>query len=285
MIPQIIPVLLLLTSIFLSANHLLSSVLGDTNQFYLYFRFLVVVLFGISCSLFGNRIINLEYTLLGIIPGILSVFASAAITNMTFEIALARIYIAVIASCFIIGNMFRTSSFSTLFHKITYFGAVLLVLSLLMCKLLLVRVTGCIPISVKMHMELVTDGPAAGLLLKTELAESYSQNTALIKANIMAGDRLLYFGCENIYYLAANTELATPSTQGTSVFNETYLQYYEKYPEKLPNVVIIDKTFETNPHYNYSEQNQVVLDWIAAEFSDAIITETEYMIILRNQQP
>ncbi len=279
---QLLPILLLFTITFMSLNHLISSLLGDTNQFYLYLRYLIIVILGVFCMSADPKTENREYFLFGIIPGLLSVLASAAITNMTLEIALARVYIAVIATCFIVGNKLKNPKHTdTLFSSLAYISAIFFLSSLFMCKLLLVRVTGCIPISVKMHMNLVTDGPAAGLLLKEELAQCYNENTAFIKANLSEEDRLLYFGCENIYYLISDAQLATPSTQGTAVFNEMYLTYYEQYPEKLPNVVIIDKSFETNPNYNYSWKNQVVLDWIMEEFADAVRVETDYVILLR----
>lgn len=202
---------------------------------------------GIICF-FADKKENRAYFLFGICPGLISVIASAAITNMTLEIAMARLYVTVIAACFILADLLRSKFSQDKFLKgLAYTGAVFFLFSLLMCKLLLVRVTGCIPISMKMHMKPVTDGPAAGLWLKEELADIYNANTAFIKANLSEDDRLLYFGCENIYYLTVSADIATPSTQGTSVFNEIYLEYYAKYPEKLPNVVIIDKTFATAP--------------------------------------
>ena len=276
-----ISLMLLFTVMMLCMNQLISSVLGDSNQFYLYFRYLAAILLGLSCALY-HRKENLEYILFGILPGPFSVLASVAITNMTLEIALARIYIGVIASCFIIANWVRTFAHKDIFIKsLVYTGSILFLLSLLMCKLLLVRVTGCIPISVKMHMDQVTDGPAAGLLLKEELAEVYNENTAFLQEYITEEDNLLIFGCENIYYLFADAQIASPSTQGTSVFNELYLQYYESYPEKLPNVVILDKTFETNPDYNYSDQNQIMLNWIIEEFKNAEMIETDNLVLLR----
>lgn len=275
-------ILLLFTIILLSINHLFFSILGDTNQFYLYFRFLVIVLFGITCATLSKNNTK-EYLFLGIIPGILSVLASAVVTNMSFEIALARIYIAVMASCFIVGNLLHVEYQQNKFFKnLLYVATVFYLLSLLMCKLLLIRVTGCIPISIKMHMAPVIDGPAAGLFLKEELAQLYNENTAFFKENVTDKDLLLYFGCENIYYLIVNAELSTPSTQGTAVFNEMYLYYYEKYPEKIPNIVIIDKNFEIDPAYNYSGNNQIILNWIMEEFKNATIIETDNLILLRN---
>ena len=60
-----------------------------------------------------------------------------------------------------------------------------------------------------------------------------------------------------------------------------YLKYYEYLPEKLPNVVIIDKTFDENPDYYYSHQNQILLDWITEEFKNASVIETANLIIYR----
>ena len=276
-----LPTILLLSISFLSIAQLISSVLGDTNQFYLYCRFFVIAMLGIICAPLAKKE-NAPYLFLGIVPGILSVIASAAITNMTLGIALARIYIAVMASCFISANLLQKKfQKERVLHFLVYASAILFLMSLLMSKLLLVRVTGCIPISVKMHTETVTDGPAAGLLLKEELAQAYNENTAFIKANITKEDSVLYFGCENIYYLIGNADIATPSTQGTASFNEMYLTYYEELSEKMPNVVIIDKSFGTDPYYYYSEQNHIVLEWIEKEFENATVVETDRLILLR----
>lgn len=280
-----LPIIILLFTIgFYQINQITGAFLGDENQFYLYFRFLIVAILGIVGTFIYKK--NRNYFLLGIVPGIISVFASAAITNMTFEIALARIYIAVMATCFIISNLLKEKCDNKLLKGITFGIIMLFILGLLVCKLLLVRVTGCIPISIKMHMNLVTEGPVAGLLLKEELAEQYNKNVPVFQKHVSAGDNLLYFGCENIYYLSVDSKIATPSTQGTTVFNEMFIKYYEKHPEKLPNVIIMDKTFSTNPHYNYSHyslQNQIVLDWIAENYRDAAVTETDYLTIIKKE--
>ncbi len=278
----IMPAILILTIMLFSLEQIGLSLLGDANQFYLYFRFLVVLLLGIVYSFLYKKS-TWDYFLLGIFPGFLSVLASAAITNMTFEISLARSYIAVMALCFIVGHLLQTKfQQDALFKGLAFAGVFLFLISLLVCKLLLVRVTGCIPISVKMHTDSITEGPVAGLLLKEELAAAYNENTAFIRENITEKDCLLYFGCENIYYLVVDAKIATPSTQGTAVFNETYLQYFEKYPDKIPNVVLIDKSFDANPEYYYSVQNQIVLDWIMEEFENAtVVLETDRLILMR----
>ncbi len=271
----------LVTIAFFCINHIWCSFLGDANQFYLYFRFLlIVILGGILSTLYKEK--NRPYLWFGILPGFVAVIASALITNMSFEIALARIYIAVMATCFLLASILKEKyTENKLIHFITFSTAVVFLLGLLVCKLLLVRVTGCIPISVKMHMDMVKNGPVAGVLVKDDLADKFNRDFASITAYTDKDDRLLYFGCENIYYLCTEAKTATPSVQGTAVFNHQYIEYFEKHPDKTPNVVIIDKSFFTNPYYNYQEQNQIVLDWIYKEFENAELIETDYLKILR----
>lgn len=272
---------LLLTIAFFCIAHIWESFLGDANQFYLYFRFLLIAILGIVAYCLCKEK-NHPYLLLGVIPGLVAVIASALITNMSFEIALARIYIAVMATGFILGTILNEKyAENKILKSLIFCITVIFILGLLVCKLLLVRVTGCIPISVKMHMGLVTDGPVAGILVKDDLAVKFNSDIPAIMENTDGNDKLLYFGCENIYYLASDAELATPSVQGTAVFNQQYIDYFEKNPDKLPNVVILDKSFTVNPYYNYQEQNRIVLDWINEEFKDAVVIETDYLTILR----
>lgn len=173
--------LLLFSITLMSMKQMIFAVLGNVNQFYLYFRFLVISLMGMVCYYLCRKD-NGVFVLLGIVPGFLSVLASAAITNMTLEIALARVYIAVMASCFIVCTTIQKNNYQNFILKNLVYGTtVIFLLSLLMSKLLLVRVTGCIPISIKMHMAFVTDGPAAGLLLKEELAQIYNENNSFLK--------------------------------------------------------------------------------------------------------
>ena len=67
------------------------------------------------------------------------------------------------------------------------------------------------------------------------------------------------------------------------MFDELFLAYYEEHPERIPNVVIVDKMFPVNGLYRYSAKNQIVLDWIEEEFADAKVVETNYFTILRKE--
>ena len=261
-------------------EHILGSLLDDKNQFYMYFRFLFAAVAGVVCFAVSAKK-NSQYFWFGIMPGFVGVIASMLVTNMSLEISAARTYIGVMATLFIVGNIIKDKLDKEVAVKVVgYIVICAFIGGLVISKLLLVRVTGCLPVTVKMEMDWVKEGPAAGLLVDDELAAQYNENIPLIEQYVDADDNLLYFGCENIYYLVSGANLATPTVQGTAVFNEMFLKYYEEHPERMPEVVIIDKGFELNPVYNYSEQNNIMKEWIEDEFSNAKVTETTYFIIL-----
>lgn len=261
-------------------EHIRGSLLEDKNQFYLYFRFLFASIVGVICFATCLRQ-NAEYFWLGILPGLAGMMASVLVTNMSFEISVARAYIGVMATFFMVGNLIKEKYNQDMALKaVSYIVACVFIGGLILSKLILVRVTGCLPVTLKMDMAWVKEGPAAGLLAQESIAVQYNENIPLIEAYVDENDCLLYFGCENIYYMVSGADIGTPSVQGTTVFNEMFFKYYEEHPEREPDIVIIDKTFETNPVYNYSEQNDIMKDWIEEEFKNAKVTETTYFTIL-----
>lgn len=275
--------LLLLISYF-AINHIWNSIFKDVNQFYLYFRFTIVALAGVVILCIQKKC-NSVYYLAGILPGAVGVLASILVTNMTFEIAMARLYIGVLATFFVIREFMKnTVEEEKIIRGTGWVTSVLFLGTLLVSKLILMRITGCIPVTIRAELDLVEKGPAKGIYVKTELAQQFNENHEIIELSVQEGDRLLYFGCENLYYLSAEETIpATPSTLTTAVFDELFLVYYEEHPERIPNVVIVDKMFPLNGLYRYSAKNQIVLDWIEEEFVDAQVVETNYFTILRKE--
>ncbi len=273
---------MLFVTLILVIMHIWGSIFGEQNQFYLYFRYLWIVIMGlITYGMYRGQ--NAVYLYAGMLPGLIGVLASVLVTNMSLEIAIARVYVGVLATIFIIkGAIINKFSEEKILKRIAYVTLVMFIGGLLVSKLVLVRFTGCIPATIRAPFAQVTDGPAKGLWIREDLAGQFNENHEVIEAYTQPGDKLLYFGCENLYYLSArDITMATPSVQGTAVFNEMYLLYYEEHPDRIPNVVIVDKVFKMNPYYRYSEENKVIEDWIAEEFADAEVVETNHFTILR----
>ena len=104
---------------------------------------------------------------------------------------------------------------------------------------------------------------------------------------IEADDRVLYVGAESLSYVYMGATLATPSTQGTVVYNEMFQIYYEEHPDRIPDVIVYDKTFGENPvyalSYAFSLQDPALFRWIEENYQEAQEIETTHLIILINR--
>lgn len=96
----------------------------------------------------------------------------------------------------------------------------------------------------------------------------------------MPEDKLLYIGSENIVYLWTGAQVATPSTQGTNVYNNMFVHYYEKYPEKTPTVIVVDKELGENPVYYNSPQNYILYEWME-QMGYQEILDADYLKLYR----
>ncbi|MFG6355852.1 MAG: hypothetical protein K1W26_03355 [Acetatifactor sp.] len=66
-----------------------------------------------------------------------------------------------------------------------------------------------------------------------------------------------------------------------------FLRYYEEHPERIPNVIVYDRSFGEDPvyalYYSYSLQYPQFLQWLAQNYRDGQITETEHLIVVRKE--
>lgn len=259
------------------------QILEDKNQFFMYFRFLLIPAFGCGLAVYTYER-NVRNIYLGIIPAFVGAAASALVTNMSFEIACARCFIGVIATIICLGIYLKSECEDRIIAVFSEAFTVSVILSLILCKLVMIRVTGCMPLTVLADMEKVTDGPLKGIYVVKDDADMYNDNFATLSEYIEENENVLYFSAENIYYLINSAKCATPSVQGTAVFNEMYSYYYERHPDKFPETVVIDKAYETNFVYNYSPQNSIFLEVIEEKFTDAPVYEDDRLVILTNHR-
>ena len=271
---------LLMAGVFVG-KHFILALFTDINQFFIFFRYGIAVL-AILVALFMCIRKASAYFWLGILPGLVSLVASAMITNMTLEISFARMYIAIMAGIYIVATLIKDKFKDDVAVKATAYAVmVAFILGLMVCKIVQVRVNSCVPYKMNADMDWVTCGPIAGVLVPADKAQMFNANIPELREYIDEDDTLLYFGCEDIYYLVPGAKLATPTVQGTTVFNEMFLKYYEEHPDRIPDVVVKDKLLGVDLNYHYDPGNAVMEEWIEENFADAEVIETEYFIILK----
>ena len=250
----------------LCLNALCGFLFGDQNQFFFQVRYLVLVVIFLVTAIINRKEFHNELRY-GIIPVALSLPVIFLITNMDTNTSYAKLMPAVIIGFFMFAKSERKKSEegrkSSLLAKISVnTAAICLLLCFFVCKLVLIRVTGCLPVTVKAPMARVQQGPAAGIYVLDELEEEWDENYDIMSNFVKKGTNPLYIGAEQLFYVAFASEVTVPSVQGTTVYNEMYETYYEVFPEKKPELIIIDESYKDTPGYFYYPENEFIFNWI-----------------------
>ena len=286
-----IPIVLILAGILMQTYAIYGNLFKDQNQFFLQLRYIAFILPGLILGIRYYHRMSL-WLHLCVIPGVVSVPAVLLVTNMDTNVTYAKAFVGVLGS-FLIYHKFGKDILATMFWKkvflvLRYTAGGMVLIGLFVCRLLLIRVSGCLPVTILAPMERMEAGSEAGIFILEDTAKVWNDNYHELDQYLSEDDRLLYIGAENLVYVKTEALPATPSTQGTAVYNEMYLHYYEEHPERMPDVVVFDKTFQENPVYaisfSLSLQSRVFFDWIRENYGDSRIIETEHLIILRKRQ-
>lgn len=279
-------------AILLNIQSAFSSVFQDKNQFYLQIRYIMILLPAIFLSIRYRKKMRLGFYA-WILPALASLVAVLMVTNMDTNTSYAKMFPGVLGSLLIYYHYFEdllqdkkntrkvdakaAAVVQTILH-VTLLG------TLFVCRLLLIRVTGCMPVTVKAPLIQMNSGAEKGIFVLAQQGGTWNENYKLISSVVEDDDKVLYIGAENLVYLTTGAKPATPSTQGTNVYDEMFLRYFELHPEHVPNVVIFDKTYETNPVYGNYFGWEPVKNWVEANFKDAKVIDTDLLTIWKLEE-
>lgn len=283
-----VTVLLLLAGALLQIRGLYGFLLEDENQFFFQARYVAVLIPAVALCIRFHKKMKL-WLYLCILPSLVSLTAVLLMTNMDTNTAYAKVFLGVLGSLLVFYQYVRENIGDRLWKGI--FKALCLCLGglilagLLICRLVLIRVSGCLPVTILAPLARIENGPGKGVYVLEETAGRWNDNYRELERLVHEEDRVLYIGAESLVYVELETVPSTPSTQGTTVYNEMFLRYYEEHPERIPNVIVYDKSFGEDPvyalYYSYSLQYPQFLQWLEQNYSDGQKTETEHMIVVR----
>lgn len=105
---------------------------------------------------------------------------------------------------------------------------------------------------------LITYGPAKGTYVDTTEDWFWSCQLAEYEQNVNEGESVLIVLNNiqiplNTMYLSKNNIISSHSFAIPPVYNETYRIYWEKYPEREPAVIAVDKTFGEQGYFKEGE--------------------------------
>ena len=266
-------------SILISLQAFFGYLFLNQNQFYLQDRFFVYVLLFVVLALKEFKKYRSEF-LYGILPSIIALPLVFLITNMDMNSLYSKLFPAVIAGLFILGKKYFNKENAELEGKIlTISMASAILLCFFACRLILLRVNGCEPVTIRADLQKVENGPAAGIYILKNQADAWNSSYEVMK-NIVGNENVLYIGQEQLFYVTFCEKVCTPSVQGTTVFNEMYDKYYDVFPEKYPRIVVKDASFGANAAYFNSYENKYIERWIEENHDITTLVNNGYYEIL-----
>lgn len=287
---SVVTAILVLAGILLQAEAAYGFIFEDKNQFYLQIRYIAFLLPAVVLGISYYKKMAV-WLYLCILPAFVSVAAVLFVTNMDTNVTYSKAFLGVLGSLLVLdryrrevlGNTFGKRVFSVL----QYTAGGMLLVGLLICRLVLIRVSGCLPVTIRAPLEKMDSGPEKGIWVLADTAEIWNDNYQVLEKYIDREDAVLYIGAESLVYVDMEALLATPTTLSTTVYNEVFLNYYEEHPERIPNVIVYDKTYGENPvyalSYAFSLQDPVLFQWVEKNYATGQRIETDHLIIIKKR--
>lgn len=129
--------------------------------------------------------------------------------------------------------------------RIVYFALLAVFMIQLLCsRILLVRFTSTQKKNIFEGYYETQVGPLAGIRLGEFDYQQYEAKSRALAAHVSAEDVFLYVGCDMFLYSSLQgTKIGTGNTISTPAFSGQLMHYYEKYPDRIPTVVFVDREY------------------------------------------
>lgn len=255
-------------------NFVSALVVGDR---YMYLSiFLAVIAGGWWCRRACDRTGKMIYDI-GAILSSVALLATLLLTNLTFLTSVAYMILGVTVSFVPIGKYLEGKG--PVFKKIwPGYAMVLFCAATIFRSGFLIIYGDYVNASVIDLIEapkIIQYGPSKGIV--TDYFRGHVINESVLEwpESVQDGDRILLVSSDYlsaIGYLYADTEICTPSTICTPTYDERLLEYWEKNPEKYPNVVIVscwDGDLKL-------KEDSWIMQWIETEFCPDEVQDGKY---------
>lgn len=161
-------------------------------------------------------------------------------------------------------------------------GAVLFMLSLIMCKGYYMRNTEYVPGDISEPLSKMQEGPMAGIYVPGKDFDRYTDDYETIKSHTTDRDLVLFMGTEGLCNLYANGKIVIPTTISTPAFNEQWVEYFTLHPDKQPTVIFLAKNTVDDRH-KFFVKNEFGI-WIAERYDVECMEETDSLCVIRPRE-
>lgn len=129
---------------------------------------------------------------------------------------------------------------------------------------------------------IVKKGPALGVVTKYMDALKMNTGVEQWKDYVHAGDSLLVVGgggLNTVEYMYEDTVISMHSVMCDPTYNEILLKYWEKHPERYPDVIAVESWYGDLR----MEEDEWIMQWIEEEYQPSVCEDTDYWRFYRKE--
>ena len=120
-------------------------------------------------------------------------------------------------------------------------------------------------------------GTCKNIKLPAREQQTYTANCLFLMDTISSEDMVLFVGTDIYMYYFNGEKIGAPSTISTPGYDGSFLQYYELYPEKLPNIIVFNKYYKSISEFREIEGME---EWLQAAYDLNNVIDTDYLQVI-----
>ncbi|MBR1692771.1 MAG: hypothetical protein IJ711_08365 [Lachnospiraceae bacterium] len=129
-----------------------------------------------------------------------------------------------------------------------------------------------------------THGPLKGIRLGENDYRQYEAKTAALREQVSEDDVFLYVGCDLFLYSQLPCRIGTGNTISTPAFGEQLLAYYEKYPDRIPTVMFVDRGYVAD--FSQELEKEPFKSFVEARYvRDESVTDAPVSVYRLREEP
>lgn len=120
-------------------------------------------------------------------------------------------------------------------------------------------------------------GPGIGIFTNYMTGHRYNTIADQWDELVKEGEAVFYVGPSSYYYMFGDVVISAPNTISTPVYEANILDYWEKYPERYPDVVLVESCYGELIY----PDDSFIIRWLNTEYQPSEVIEKEYVQVYR----
>ena len=252
---------------FIAVSISLVALIGQLVYWLSSFRYInypLVLYYLIFGALLITRRITGKEFLKFILPSLIATFSGALLTNTGIYVISVLLIPTII---YLLTKSTDTEEIAGISNKIIVYALLLLFLfarGWLLCE------SGSFKADMTYVKQKALSGPAKGIYCRYIEGYQYNQVQELVDRYIESDASVLCISGHTLWYLLSDVKIANYSTISTPTYDARLMEYYDLYPDKKPDYILVDAGMDTSSFH--------------AIFDDYIPIETvEYVTLYKHK--